>query len=404
MGASVRYRDDRKAWFVYFARAGRRWNKRIGDGDAGKARADGIAEVFNAEDDEIRSRRDTVYPGGPAPFDAIAKAWWDAKAASMPASTIASKKCVPYERLIPFFGSTDVRRIDDDAIRACAVRQAERGHARETVDTTGSVLDSILSWAVKRGFADRCPALRGFGGDGVRSIFRAVAAARCKPSARIEAWNRDEAVILLACAVERGDWLADPLLFLFQTGVRRGEMLALDWADVDLGAGRVLIRQSTTRGQTKSTKADKVRSVELAEDAIAMLQRRAEKGRSGKVFRTRRGEAWTDHSFSGYWIRCRRAAVKRGVRRFKLHCTRHSWASWALAAGHDAAWAAAQIGDGLQVFLRRYVHAITGTRRSLDFLRLSPRGAAPPTGSAGPPATAPAGAGQVAQPALPRVH
>jgi integrase len=407
MSATVRRRDERGgAWYVYFARAGRRWNKRVGTGPEGEAIARVIAAEFNREGEEAKARQDVIYPGGAAPFDVIARAWWDAKSASMPASTIASKRCVPYERLIPFFGVLDVRRIDDDAVRACAVRQAERGHARETVDTTGSVLDSILSWAVKRGYADRCPALRSCGGDGVVSVFRAVAAAKCKPTKRITAWRQDEAAILLECAAARGPWLADPLLFLFQTGCRRGEMLALEWSDVDLGAGRVLIRQSMTRGQTKTTKADNVRTVELAEDTIRMLRRLAKISRTGKVFRTKRGKPWLDYSFSGYWIRCRREAEKRGVRRFKLHCTRHSWASWALAAGHDAAWAAAQIGDGMQVFLRRYVHVITGTKRSLDFLRLSPRAdGAPPAESAGLPATAQAGAGQEGErPAPARVH
>lgn len=388
MGASVRFRDDRDAWFVYFARAGRRWNKRIGAGDEGKARADAIAAAFNAEAAEIKEVRDSLYPGGAAPFSSVAAAWWDAKSAAMPASTIDSKRCVVYTRLIPFFKAQDVRRIDDDRVRACAVKQAENGHARETVETTGSVLDGILSWSVAKGYADRCPALRAGGGQGVRAIFRAVAAARCKPSARIEAWTMDEVAQIIQCARERGDWLADPVLFASQTGCRRGEILALEWADVDLERGRALIRQSFSRGQLKATKADKVRSIELAPDAVDMLRRRAEKGREGRVFRGKRGRIWTDRGFNTAWQRARAEAVKLGVKRLKFHCFRHSWASWALAAGHDAVWAAAQIGDTLQVFLRRYVHELAGPRRSLDFLKISPLAAAPQPESAGPPAKA----------------
>jgi integrase len=360
---------------VYFERAGRRWNKRYGATEADKADAEAAAESFNLEGAEIKERRESLYPGGSAPFATVAAAWWDAKSAAMPASSVDSKRCVVYTRLIPHFKAADIRRIDDDQVRSCAVKQAEGGHARETVETTGSMLDQILRWAVGRSYADRCPALQGFGGEGVRSIFKAVAAAKCPPSARVDAWRRDEVRIILECALEWGYWAHDPILFAAQTGCRRGEILALEWADVDLARERALIRQSFSRGQLKVTKADSIRPVELAPDALAMLKRRAESGTDGRVFRGQRGRSWTDRGFKSTWGRVRDEAESRGVRPLKFHCFRHTWASWALAAGHDPAWCASQLGHSLQIFFKRYAHMIEGPRRSLDFLSLG--GAAP---------------------------
>jgi integrase len=407
MGAKVRWRAERGAWFVYFERAGRRWNKRYGATEADRVDAEAAAAAFNLEGDEIKARRESLYPGSAAPFSVVAAAWWDAKAASMPASSIDSKRCVVHTRLIPFLGAQDVRRIDDDRIRECAVHQADQGHARETVETTGAILDQILRWAIGKGFADRCPALTGFGGDGVVRIFRRVAAAKCPPSSRIEAWTREEVRILIDCARERGEWMADPLLFLALTGCRRGEALALEWPDVDLERGRARIRQSLSRGQIKTTKAGRGRSVELAPELIAMLQRRALKEREGRVFRGQRGRPWTDRGFNTAWQRVRVEGVKRGVRKLKLHCFRHSWASWALAAGHDPAWCAAQLGHSLQIFFKRYAHLIEGPRRSLDFLSLSLGGAAPrpaPSESAQTAAPADGPAEQAAAPGLARLH
>lgn len=392
MGAKVRWRAERGAWFVYFERAGRRWNKRFGPTAEDEKLAHTAADEFNAEGAAIKERRESLYPGSAAPFRVVAAAWWDAKAASMPASSIDSKRCVVHTRLIPFLGTEDVRRIDDDRIRECAVHQADQGHARETVETTGAILDQILRWAVGKGIAERCPALKGFGGDGVVPIFRRVAKAKCPPSARIEAWTRDEVRILIDCAREWGEWLADPLLFLALTGCRRGEMLALEWPDVDLERGRVSIRQSLSRGQMKTTKSGAGRPVDLAPELIAMLQRRQAESREGRVFRGQRGRGWTDRGFNTAWQRVRAAAVKRGVRKLKLHCLRHTWASWALAAGHDPAWCAAQLGHSLQIFFKRYAHLIEGPRRSLDFLSLG--GAAPPPAPAEPAAAAADGPGQ----------
>lgn len=400
MGASVRRRAGRSGeWVVYFTSAGRRWNKTYGPTAQDEADAREAAEAFNAEHQAIQEVRESLYPGGAAPFKAIATAWWDVKSSGMPASSVDSKRCVIYTRLIPFFGATDLRRIDDDRIRACAVRQAEVGHARETVETTGSMLDQILSWGVARSYADRCPALKGFGGEGVRAIFRKVAAAKCRPSARIESWTREEVATLIQCARERGEWLSDPLIFLAMTGCRRGEMIALEWPDVDLERGRALIRQSYSRGQLKATKADKIRPVDLSPDAVRMLKRRAAENRTGRVFRGRGGRNWTDRGFNSSWQRARKFAVALGVRKFKLHVFRHTWASWALAAGHDAVWAAGQLGDTLDIFLRRYVHEVQGPRRSLDFLSLTPVGGEPPPA---PDDSAARAEGAEERPALPR--
>lgn len=400
MGATVRWRAEREAWFVYFERGGKRWNKRFGATAEDEAMARAAAEEFNAEGAQIKERREALYPGGAAPFAVVAAAWWDAKSAAMPASSVDSKRCVVYTRLIPHFKATDIRRINDDQVRDCAVKQAEVGHARETVETTGSMLDQILRWAVGRSYADRCPALQGFGGEGVRSIFRAVAGAKCPPSARVDAWRRDEVRIILECALEWGYWAHDPILFAAQTGCRRGEILALEWADVDLVRERALIRQSFSRGQLKVTKADKVRPVELAPEAVAMLRRRAEAGTDGRVFRGQRGHIWSDRGFKSMWSRVRDEATSRGARRLKFHCFRHTWASWALAAGHDPAWCAGQLGHSLQIFLKRYVHELQGPRRSLDFLRLG--GAAPQPAHSAPGAEAAAASPERAARPAPR--
>lgn len=390
MGASVRYRADRDAWCVFFRRAGKRWSQSFGPTARDEAEARAAAAAFEAEGEADREREASLYPGGPAPFESVAIAWWKSKEPTLPASSIASKRCVVYERLVPYFGALDVRRLDEDAASACAAHFAEQGHARETVETTGSILDSILAWAVRRGHATRCPVLRAHGGRGVRSIFRAVAAARCKPPARVESWTAAEVAILLECARLRGDWLADPILFAAQTGCRRGELIALEWADVDLVRARARLRQSKTRGQVKVTKADKVRSVELAPETTRMLAARAARwGRTGPVFRDRQGKPWEDYELSGHWIRMRRRAAVRGVRPLKLHCLRHTYASLALAAGHDVAWIAGQIGDTLEVFLRRYAHILPSSSRSLEFLSFSPAAGELPPGPCAPAATSP---------------
>jgi integrase len=59
------------------------------------------------------------------------------------------------------------------------------------------------------------------------------------------------------------------------TGMRRGEVLALRWSDVDLTAGMLAIRRnyvrSRTRGIEKETKTHQMRRISLDAEAVAML-------------------------------------------------------------------------------------------------------------------------------------
>jgi hypothetical protein len=71
------------------------------------------------------------------------------------------------------------------------------------------------------------------------------------------------------------------------------------------------------------------------------------------------------------WQRVRRRAQKRGVWPLKLHCTRHSWASWALEAGKSVRWVADVLGHAdPSLTLRVYAHAMREVESDLSFADL----------------------------------
>ncbi len=68
------------------------------------------------------------------------------------------------------------------------------------------------------------------------------------------------------------------------------------------------------------------------------------------------------------WRRLRRRAQNEGVRPLKLHCTRHTWASLALASGKSVRWVADQLGHSSPALtLRIYAHAIREEEGDLSF-------------------------------------
>jgi integrase len=107
----------------------------------------------------------------------------------------------------------------------------KRGLSAQTVQHIHRTLSQALSHAVRLGVLFKNPA-------------RQVKPPR-PPSREIKILNKDEIRTVIAAAM--GTSLYLPILVAVTTGVRRGELLALRWSDIDLKAGNVTVNQSLER-------------------------------------------------------------------------------------------------------------------------------------------------------------
>jgi hypothetical protein len=74
------------------------------------------------------------------------------------------------------------------------------------------------------------------------------------------------------------------------------------------------------------------------------------------------------NNFERVWRRLQRRAQKKKVRPLKLHCTRHTWASFALASGKSVRWVADQLGHASPMLtLKTYAHSIREEEMDLGF-------------------------------------
>lgn len=184
-------------------------------------------------------------------------------------------------------------------------------------------------------------------------------------------WTRVELARFLNHA--RNDRLYAAWLLLATTGLRRGELLGLRWADVDLAASRASVRQSLNSAAGKleflpPKTAKSKRSLALDPATVAALRshRRAqfeERLAWGPAYREldlvfcrEDGTPVRPDSLSRSFSALVRAA---GLSRIRLHDVRHTYATIALTAGTHPKVVAERLGHAtIGITLDIYSHVL----------------------------------------------
>jgi len=149
-------------------------------------------------------------------------------------------------------------------------------------------------------------------------------------SGDIEVFSVEEVMALVRAAASEQD--AAIYLTAAFTGLRRGELLALRWRDVDFEGHVIRVRASYADGVLTTPKSGKVRSVPMAPDVASALaklgQRERWTGDDDLVFVGQVGSY-----LDGRALRRRYdAALKRaGLRKLRFHDLRHTFGTRMIA-------------------------------------------------------------------------
>lgn len=136
-----------------------------------------------------------------------------------------------------------------------------------------------------------------------------------------------------------------------RTGMRRGELIALDWSAVDLANARLTVRVSWVEGVLEAPKSNRVRHLPLTEDVVAMLAPRSR--REGLVFhRPDGGPLSTSVMRHGLLRLCGRA----GLRPIGWHVLRHTFASQLAMEGVPLLTIKELMGHSSIQMTMRYAH------------------------------------------------
>jgi integrase len=157
------------------------------------------------------------------------------------------------------------------------------------------------------------------------------------------------------------------ILVALRTGMRIGELMALQWQDVDLVAGRITVRHNVVWGHHGTPKSGKPREIPLSNDALAALKSHRHL-RGALVFCDDGGHLLTEGEVRHpLWRACKRA----GLRQITWHVCRHSFASHLVMRGVPIRAVQELMGHSTILMTMRYAHlAPEVTRDAVQLLDL----------------------------------
>src|SRR6476620_1074110 len=171
--------------------------------------------------------------------------------------------------LVPAFGALELEAITIEVIEEFIAAKRHEGKAVKSILNYLGLLHAMFAFAVRRGWCTRNPVALVEKPRGGRSL-------------DIRFLDVQELEALLAATPTDDRGTTERVLYLTaaMTGLRRGELLALRWQDIDWDAGVVRVRRNYTRGQFGPPKSRRSsRAVPLAQRVRDELELHHERSR-----------------------------------------------------------------------------------------------------------------------------
>jgi integrase len=317
-----------------------------------------LAKALAAVEDRTFTAPDTITVG------AYLAAWLDGL--DRKPATLEAYRRVVERHLTPALGRGRLQMLTAVQIKAGYRALLDKGLSPTTVQLVHQVLSKALSDGVHDGLLPSSPAAK------------VKAPARARPE--MQTWTREQVVAFLAHVAD-GRLAAMWRLFL-TTGMRRGEVAALRWQDVDLDRAALSVRQTGniiggvwTVGTPKGRGDATAKSRRLALDAgtvaalrahrTAQLQERLAWGADwqdqGLVF-VREDGSPINPSTIGQHLTVR--AKQAGLPHVRVHDLRHTYATLALEAGVHPKVVSERLGHAnIGITLDLYSHVSEGMDR-----------------------------------------
>ncbi len=262
MAAKVKF--DRGAWWVFTHFDRKRKKKRIGPTKANKREAEEIAKKINAA---LALGTFSPHDGKDKsiPCDTELRRWCDTYGPTLKRSSEIAARGLIENHLVPGFGPSDLRELTESDLLKFIRSKLDEGLSPKTIKNALSILRRVCSLAVRDRRMERNPAA------GIGDLMRRVDRRLSTEVKKVAVWTRQEVSALLDLARKHEPAFYPALLFLFSTGVRRGELLGLQWRDINFDRREILICRAITVAELTTPKSGRSRSLNMTESLTTEL-------------------------------------------------------------------------------------------------------------------------------------
>ena len=362
MGVKIRKRGGK--WYVFVNYHGRRKAKCVGSRES----AEHVRRLLEAKlalgDLSVLGPEKATMPT----FDEYADQWMKeyARVECKP-STAHGYEGVLCQYLRPRLGRKRLDEIKRDHIKALINNLIANDLSRNTIRNALCVLRGMLNHAIEEGRLEANPASR---------LGRFTKTAKNAGTKGV-ALTAEEVEQFLKAAREICPDYHPLLLTAVRAGLRRGELVALQWGDIQFGPNEadtnrfMVVQHNYVRREHTTTKSKKARRVDLSRELRRLLmemrdRRLLEAFMDGRndisadlVFRSRDGTILDpDNLYHRIFLP---VLAKAGIRRIRLHDLRHTFGSLLIQSGASIVYVKEQMGhSSIQVTVDTYGHLIPG--------------------------------------------
>jgi integrase len=343
MGVKVREKvKGSGVWWLYVDHKGRRTAKRIGSKEVAETKAAELVSALTDQAYRLPSKKQQTTLRG------FGEDWMKGHVAQLKPATVRDYRDTLNKFLYPVFGSTPLD---------CIKRTELKAHCFQLHHVV-RVLSAVLNMAIEDELLPR-------DGNVASSPGRFVKLPR--PGEKADALSSPESDLLLDVTLRHDPEFYPIPLLLLRGGLRKGELRALQWSDLDRAARVIEVKRAFSRNELSTPKSGKPRPIGLGDKVLAALEdhrRRMEiaadnrrrylaassKERKGMnrgqpmtewVFSNPKGKPWGDSYINGKLERMLKLA---GLRHIRVHDLRHTMGSQNIQKGVDLSWVSRQLG------------------------------------------------------------
>lgn len=275
-------------------------------------------------------------------FGEFAEQWFDCyvRANNKPSEQQAKRRALD-NHILPMMGHFQLSRVSVAAIEDYKIKKVAAGLSNKTINNHLAMVSTCLREAVDWGELENAPR--------IRRLKVSTPEVRFLDPTEIKA-------LLISTSEPFWDVMVATAL---HTGLRRGELMGLQWKDIDNSRRIVTVRRSALEGHVTTPKSNKHRHVPVGAVVVDLLSEHPR--RCKWVFPREDGRLLSGSvARAGLARKCRRA----GVEPIGWHTLRHTFASY-LAMEGESLWRIQQLlGHSSITTTERYAHLLPNTLHS----------------------------------------